>query len=93
MAFRKYSTKEKEAMNAKWAADRAEKKQQQKMRLLKRQREADKRRQIGEKNRKERQERIDARNADIATARKNRKKVGDKRLSTNKSMLDHLIKH
>ena len=93
MAFRKYSTKEKEAMNAKWAADRAEKKQQQKMRLLKRQREADKRRQIGEKNRKERQERIDARNADIATARKNRKKVGDKRRSTNKSMLDHLIKH
>ena len=80
-------------MNAKSAADRAEKKQQQKLRLLKRQREADKRRQVGEKNRKERQERIDARNADIATARKNRKKVGDKRRSTNKSMLDNLIKH
>ncbi len=80
-------------MNAKSASDRAEKKQQQKLRLLKRQREADKRRKVGEKNRKERQERIDARNADIATARKNRKKVGDKRRSTNKSMLDNLIKH
>ena len=93
MELRKYSTKEKKAMNAKSASDRAEKKAKTKAALIKRQKAVTARQKVCEQKRKERQERIDARNAKIADARKNRKKVGDKRRSTNKSMLDHLIKH